>query len=236
MNGWDVDVQAAAIKECATGNTSGAVKDCAPLAKSHIDDFSKKCPASKPIVNEKVTGLLDKLPGCIKVTSGPAQAVLSDIICPPGITPPSTNAPAGSTGKLLSRSLPISARSANTTSITTAAITSAGRVASRPVARIIPLVGSYVYNGCWTEGTGGFALSAAGRTSEAGMTVERCVAECTRDGLGIAGLQYGQVCTCGAELLNGSRLVDDKQCGIPCDGDESQVCGGEGRLTTYLSG
>ena len=97
-------------------------------------------------------------------------------------------------------------------------------------------MGSYVYNGCWTEGTGGFALVDKSITFEEGMTVDRCVKACSAGGFGLAGLQYGQVCTCGAQLLNGARLVDDKQCGIPCDGDESQVCGGEGRLTVYLSG
>ena len=68
------------------------------------------------------------------------------------------------------------------------------------------------------------------------MTVEACLNHCTGEGFGLAGLQYGQVCFCGAEISNGATLVDDNQCGIPCQGDKGEVCGGEGRLSVYASG
>ncbi|KAL9098234.1 MAG: hypothetical protein Q9163_006073 [Psora crenata] len=89
QNGWDNDVQAAAIEQCATGNPSGVVKSCGPLAASTISDFSRQCPPRSAVVDEEVTGMLDKLPGCIKVTRGPATATLSDIVCDAGSAPPS---------------------------------------------------------------------------------------------------------------------------------------------------
>ena len=81
INGWDEDVLAAGIQQCAVGDTSGVVENCAPFLPSDISDFSTKCPTEPPIINEPVLGMIDKLPGCITITDGPEEATPADITC-----------------------------------------------------------------------------------------------------------------------------------------------------------
>ncbi|KAL8848694.1 MAG: hypothetical protein Q9221_006304 [Calogaya cf. arnoldii] len=83
MNGWKTDVLTAGIKECAfTGQ--GGVQYCPAFKPSLDSKFSKNCPEQPPVVNEPVHGMLDKLPGCITVASGPQDAKESDMSCADG--------------------------------------------------------------------------------------------------------------------------------------------------------
>ncbi|KAI4278763.1 MAG: hypothetical protein L6R35_006076, partial [Caloplaca aegaea] len=83
FNGWKTDVLTSAIKECAFTN-GGAVEYCAPLKPSLDPEFSKSCPERPSLLNEPVHGMIDKLPGCITITSGPEDATLSDVECAVG--------------------------------------------------------------------------------------------------------------------------------------------------------
>ncbi|KAL8970381.1 MAG: hypothetical protein Q9183_001554 [Haloplaca sp. 2 TL-2023] len=84
MNGWEPEVLAAGVKECGFGNKDGAVKYCAPFQPSLDPEFSKTCPEVPSLLSEPVHGMLDKLPGCIKVTSGPEDATDADAACGAG--------------------------------------------------------------------------------------------------------------------------------------------------------
>jgi hypothetical protein len=70
VNGWDVPTLQKAVTEC-TAN-SGKVEDC-PVFDFFTDDVTNGCkiPAS---IDEQVFGVLDALPGCNPVQSGPAMA------------------------------------------------------------------------------------------------------------------------------------------------------------------
>ncbi|KAH6893527.1 hypothetical protein B0T10DRAFT_592516 [Thelonectria olida] len=75
MNGWNTNVLTAAIKQCINNDTTaGSVSACPPLAQSQTPYFSTNCPERPPIINETVKGMLDSLPGCNPVTSGPDKA------------------------------------------------------------------------------------------------------------------------------------------------------------------
>ncbi|KAL8817669.1 MAG: hypothetical protein Q9223_003552 [Gallowayella weberi] len=80
MNGWKPDVLAKGIKDCAFTN-DGGVKYCAAFRPSLDPKFSKNCPEQPSLVNEPVHGMIDKLPGCIKITSGPQDATDADTSC-----------------------------------------------------------------------------------------------------------------------------------------------------------
>ena len=56
-----MDVQTQAMEQCANTN-DGAIKDCAPLAASDIDDFADVCPTQAPLVQEQTGPMIDKLP------------------------------------------------------------------------------------------------------------------------------------------------------------------------------
>jgi len=79
LNGWDMDVLAAAVKNCLN-TENGEISSCPDLAASLDPNFSQNCPEQPPLVNETVHGLLTALPGCNPPTGGPNRA--ASIICP----------------------------------------------------------------------------------------------------------------------------------------------------------
>ncbi|KAI4139877.1 MAG: hypothetical protein L6R39_006065 [Caloplaca ligustica] len=85
MNGWKPDVLASAVKQCGFTN-DGAVEHCAPFKPSLDPDFSKNCPERPSLLNEPVHGTIDKLAGCITITSGPQDATDADMVCAGGHT------------------------------------------------------------------------------------------------------------------------------------------------------
>ncbi|KAF4470185.1 fungistatic metabolite [Fusarium albosuccineum] len=75
LNGWNMNVLTSAIKNCINNDgIGGAVSKCPVLAASQTQYFSDNCPEMPSLINEPVRGMLDKLPGCNNVTSGPAKA------------------------------------------------------------------------------------------------------------------------------------------------------------------
>lgn len=83
MNGWKPDILAEGIKQCAFSKDS-SVQYCLPFKPSLDPSFSKTCPQQPPLDTEPVYGTIDKLPGCITVTSGPLDAQESDMNCANG--------------------------------------------------------------------------------------------------------------------------------------------------------
>ena len=97
-----MDVQTQAMQQCAN-TADGVVKDCAPLAASDIDGFSDVCPTQAPLVEEQTGPLIEKLPGCITITSGPEDASMADMECAAGTQEPavaSGSEPAGSSAAM----------------------------------------------------------------------------------------------------------------------------------------
>jgi hypothetical protein len=69
------------------------------------------------------------------------------------------------------------------------------------------------------------------------MTVEACQSRCRELGYTIAGVEFARECYCDFEFRNGAGKADDPQsCNMPCAGDETEICGGADRLSTYTFG
>ncbi|KAL8833958.1 MAG: hypothetical protein Q9170_004004 [Blastenia crenularia] len=85
LNGWKADVLNEAVKLCGSTN-DGAVENCAPFKPSLDPNFGKDCPELPSLLNEPVHGMIAKLPGCIKITSGPQDATDADNTCGAGQT------------------------------------------------------------------------------------------------------------------------------------------------------
>lgn len=84
LNGWDTDTLTSAIKDCAT-TADGTVGNCPAFkASDNPNSFAQACPQQEPIIDEPVTGTVSQLPGCIKMTSGPASALMADMTCAGG--------------------------------------------------------------------------------------------------------------------------------------------------------
>ncbi len=91
LNGWDVDTLQAGIDQCAIANADGVVHECPVFAPIDDQDTPTNCPPQAPIIDEPVHGTIDKLPGCITITPGPADAMLADFVCPAGTEEPTVN-------------------------------------------------------------------------------------------------------------------------------------------------
>ncbi|KAK3941535.1 WSC domain-containing protein 2 [Diplogelasinospora grovesii] len=106
----------------------------------------------------------------------------------------------------------------------------------------------YKYYGCYNETTdiagtsGARALDGGVNEVKPGaMTVEMCQSFCkTGGGNGkfykYAGLEYARECWCADEILGYSAKFDDALCNLPCEGNSSEVCGGNLKLTVYIAG
>ncbi|KAL1297177.1 hypothetical protein AAFC00_004750 [Neodothiora populina] len=79
VNGWDVDALQTAVDTC--NNDSGLLSDC-PVFEYFTNAESKAC-VVPPSIDEAVTGVLDKLPGCNPVTDGPEEAAILSCDNPP---------------------------------------------------------------------------------------------------------------------------------------------------------
>ncbi|KAI4258413.1 MAG: hypothetical protein L6R42_005121 [Xanthoria sp. 1 TBL-2021] len=108
--------------------------------------------------------------------------------------------------------------------------TSASSTATGPSA--VQTAGSFAYQGCYSEGTNGRALSGTLTASDT-MTVEKCAAFC--QGYAYMGVEYTSECYCGNTIGAGAVAVTDGGCSMTCGGDKSQLCGGPNRLNFYRS-
>jgi hypothetical protein len=84
VNGWDIDTLQKATDECT--NDSGTLEDCHVFDNDLFSTDDQQACRIPPSVDEKITGVLDKLPGCNTPTDGPEYA------------PPQTNCAAGVIG------------------------------------------------------------------------------------------------------------------------------------------
>jgi hypothetical protein len=100
----------------------------------------------------------------------------------------------------------------------------------------------YQYYGCYNETTEieGSAKTRAladgtNQIKNGEMTVPMCLALCSdgRTQWRYAGLEYSRECWCSNVLAGISEKLDDKQCDLPCDGDQSMACGGALKLSVY---
>ena len=100
------------------------------------------------------------------------------------------------------------------------------------------MVNSYVYQGCYHEGTTGRLLSGPSYSNSTGMTVESCTSFCQANMLNgvYAGVEYGQECYCAASLPTGAVLESDvghSTCNMLCKGNDKEYCGAGGLLNVY---
>ncbi|KAK4151956.1 WSC domain-containing protein [Chaetomidium leptoderma] len=116
-----------------------------------------------------------------------------------------------------------------------------------------PSSSGYVYHGCYNETTdlpdttGVRALHGGAHLIRPGnMTVDMCWDFC-RTGAGdssggtsgrfrFAGLEYARECWCAETLSSLSEKLPDSACDLPCEGNTTQACGGNLKLSVYMAG
>lgn len=98
-------------------------------------------------------------------------------------------------------------------------------------------VGNWTYQGCYEDNVNNSKVFYWQNFFPNIMTPKMCVDRCADFGYMAAGLEYGQECYCGDPqniIVSHSTKKDEKECNIPCAGDESSLCGGGSRLSTYF--
>ncbi|KAF4624843.1 hypothetical protein G7Y89_g13327 [Cudoniella acicularis] len=88
--------------------------------------------------------------------------------------------------------------------------------------------------GCYTDQVYERTLTTVGSYSGS-LTIEKCLASCQAAGFVYAGMEYHDECHCGNEFSNGGTVAPDGNvgCSYTCDGDVTEICGGNSRLSMY---
>ncbi|KAI4115242.1 MAG: hypothetical protein LQ345_004126 [Seirophora villosa] len=95
---------------------------------------------------------------------------------------------------------------------------------------IVLTASPFAYQGCYSEGSAGRALSATS-TASGTMTIQMCAAFCKE--YAYMGVEYSTECYCGNTIGTGSALVTDGRCSMTCGGAPSAICGGPNGLSFY---
>lgn len=96
------------------------------------------------------------------------------------------------------------------------------------------VMAGYKYLGCYVDLTDGYRALWEDDDLSQTMTVEACKQWCVDEGgYRYFGVEWGVECYCGNRRDESSSLVGDYQCGMPCAGNEDQICGDDQRLSLY---
>jgi hypothetical protein len=93
---------------------------------------------------------------------------------------------------------------------------------------------AWVSLGCYTDQPYERTLTTVGNYQGL-LTIEICLATCQAGGFVYAGMEYHDECHCGNEFSNGGGPAPDGNAGCTwtCDGNVTEICGGNSRLSMY---
>lgn len=98
-----------------------------------------------------------------------------------------------------------------------------------------PGVNGYTSLGCYTDNVQARTLSTFEPTSDGLVFVRGCTEICASNGFKYAGVEYGQECFCGNDILNGAQSAPASECNMPCNANKTETCGGSNRINLYSS-
>lgn len=212
LNGWDEAVLEEAIDTCliGEGDDDGTIDNCAVLLALASTQASYNCPERPPQIQENVTGLIDKLPGCITIVDGPQAATAAQMECNATVTQPSILTTVDSTPVATYSVLP-------------------GVAFGNPYNRFV---------GCSNDSYGSTfrALNAAFTTFD-NMSVEYCQSYCTNLGYPFSGVEDGTECFCDLAVNPTSNFTFPGNyyggCIMTCPGNRTEYCGGPFYMDIY---
>jgi len=212
LNGWDMDVQTAAVANCLIPDNFGQISYCPVLQTSQTNGYAYNCPEQAPQIGERVHGLLDRLPGCVQLTNGPEAATAAQMECNASAPQPVITQTADSLPRPTVQPTP-------------------GQAYGLP---------SQQYLGCFNDSSLGIrTLNAALYVNYTAMTVEFCQAYCMALGYRLSGVEYTQECHCD-NLINPTAVGGNTACNWNCGGTMTnnpsgtqEVCGGLQVINVY---
>lgn len=122
--------------------------------------------------------------------------------------------------------------SGSTTVVATSTSSSTSSSSPTPTGPSVnPGLDGYSSIGCYTEATNARALANFMDTTN--KTVADCIEACKANSYIYAGLEYGGECWCDNSFANGSIPAPIGDCGMTCNGNSTEFCGGPNRLNVY---
>ena len=119
-------------------------------------------------------------------------------------------------------------------------VTASGPAPTSSSASSSSVAAGWSYYGCYSDSIANGARVMTGiefaDVGQHAVTNTKCVAYCSERGYSMAGTEYGGQCFCANTLTSGSSKLDDTKCDMPCEGDESETCGGSLALSVYSKG
>ncbi|KAJ5632965.1 hypothetical protein N7490_009304 [Penicillium lividum] len=171
-----------------------------------INDSSNSCNIAN-LVPEKISGVLEKLPG--------------------------KNSP---TGWGQGESASSSSYDPESTSITTSILSASQALSTTrtPVYTTDNSVIGWSYLGCYSDNKSTRALTGI-QFADLGIdnvTSTGCMEYCGNAGFSLAGTEYAGQCFCGNKMKGSSKIAAN-ECDMNCEGDASQICGGSLALSVF---
>ncbi|KAJ3413542.1 Alpha-amylase A type-1/2 [Chytridiales sp. JEL 0842] len=96
-------------------------------------------------------------------------------------------------------------------------------------------LGTWEYQGCFKDLVNN-TRAIPNYSGPNNQTIQGCVYACTlRTVYTVIGLENGGQCFCGNSVPAQGYSNDPTECGMPCKGDATQVCGGKAVLSVYVN-
>ncbi|KAI9436607.1 hypothetical protein H4582DRAFT_401431 [Lactarius indigo] len=97
--------------------------------------------------------------------------------------------------------------------------------------------GEWILGGCYNDSNSQRILELQMYNIPGGQfntSVENCTDECYALGYVVAGVEWAWQCFCGHLINYPGMAMPDKDCMLPCSGNQSELCGGPDRMTVYF--
>lgn len=226
------------MKTCNIGNTGDPLDStqCFGAGSLRSSSEADNCRVP-PSVNEDVGlrdltatdnsntrgGVLAALPGCNPIQAGPGDATQQSGC---GATTQLNGSPPSSAPVVRDVPPPTSTSTKPSPTPSSSPAVSSGAPKS--------LTPGWTYSGCFTDTVTPRSLGS-GRFEYWGkpITSSGCISQCDSLGKKIAGTEYGGQCFCGDVLVGSKPATNADACGIPCEGDKEEVCGGRAVMSVF---
>ncbi|PON28441.1 hypothetical protein TGAM01_v202935 [Trichoderma gamsii] len=91
------------------------------------------------------------------------------------------------------------------------------------------------YLGCFQDAISRILLGAKPVDYLQGdVSSEECIDHCTSGGYKLAGTENGRECWCGSSIRDDAVRLPESQCGKPCQGQSTELCGGSWAIDVFL--
>ncbi|OCF58564.1 hypothetical protein L486_03051 [Kwoniella mangroviensis CBS 10435] len=207
----------AAASNASVSKAPVAASSAAAASASASASASKAAVSAAPVVSSAAVASSAAAP-VVSSAAAAASSAAAPVVSSAAASASATGVPGNGSG------------SNSGTGVSGTATTSSAAPATTTTAAVT--INGFTAGGCVQEVSG--RLLSKVQTSSSSMTIEQCTTLCGNYGYGVAGLEYGNECYCGAQDDIDDALVSG-QCYMPCAGDSTETCGGPNAINVFIN-